>query len=284
MWARTLIAASCVFLMGGQSGCAGCDNPQAGHPGYCDSTGCYECSGPADCWRVSGPPTACRSAAECAEGEKCTNLGCFVVCADDSTCLNGATCNGEFCVPDGVDVHPTGPGTNPDDSPSTEPVPESCAADEECQRADPVLVCDNGKCVEACASNDDCPPDYVCAPCGKCTPKDTPTCGDLRVYCDATKPGSCGANRACLTGHCHVTCDAAAACPVGQVCLSGVCVDDPSPKNPQCVLNKDCANGAFCINGYCHAACTGESCGSAETCSTGGGNQGVCMPDYRPVA
>ena len=71
----------------------------------------------------------------------------------------------------------------------------------------------------------------------------------------------------------------------GAVCQSGVCVDDPNPSSPQCALSSQCAGSAVCINGFCHPKCTSDAgCGPAEICSTGGGSDGVCMPDYRPAS
>jgi hypothetical protein len=279
MWAKTLLAATLGLAVVAINGCSGCDS-SAYYPGYCDTTGCYACSGPNQCWPVPHP--ACGTDLECAVDEKCTDIGCTKVCTADGQCSNGEVCDSGLCAPPSVIPNPIDPNTNNNDNHQV-PVPESCTTDEECQRADPALVCDNGKCIDACTSNADCPPNYVCAPCGKCTPQDTPTCGDSRSYCDSTQPTSCGPNRACLTGHCHMTCDGASPCPIGQVCLSGVCVDDPAPQSPQCVFNADCTN-AMCINGYCHPICTDDTtCGPGEICSTGGGSQGACMPDYQPA-
>ena len=263
----------------GIGGCAGCTEDP--YPGYCDSTGCYACEAEGQCWPVSHP--ACGTDLECAAGERCTSIGCAPVCLNDAECQSGEICEGGFCAPAGVVPTPVDPNTGDDPQPPVA-VPESCTTDEECQRADPALVCDTetGKCIDACTSNADCPPGYVCAPCGKCTPEDTPTCGDSRSYCDVNDPASCGPDRACLTGHCHLTCDGQSACPIGQVCQAGVCVDDPSPQSPQCQFDAQCVN-ARCINGYCHPKCTSDTdCGPAEMCLTGEGTQGVCMPDYRP--
>ncbi|HEY3356229.1 MAG TPA: hypothetical protein VGQ83_23455 [Polyangia bacterium] len=284
MWAKTFIVASVGLAVLGMSGCSGCDGATY-YPGYCDTTGCYACNGPNECWQVSHP--ACGTDLECAANEKCTDIGCALPCTSDAQCVNGEVCDGttDFCAPPGVTPNVIDPNTN--NTHNTVPVPESCTTDEECQRANPALVCDNGKCIDACTSDADCPADYVCAPCGKCTPKDTPTCGDARNYCDATQATSCGPNRACLTGHCHLTCDGQSPCPIGQVCTSGVCVDDPAPVSPQCTYNAQCSAlgmSAVCVNGYCHPTCTADNqCGLAEFCSTGGGAQGVCMPDYRPA-
>jgi hypothetical protein len=235
---------------------------------------------------VSQPAPSCGTDLECATGDKCTNLGCVPTCTDSSTCTGGVTCNGGYCIPPTVSITPVDPNTNPNPNPNPTPVPTSCTTDAECQKADPTLVCDlnTSRCIDACTNDSDCPPNYVCAPCGQCTPAATPSCGEATIYCDTTQATSCGANRACLAGNCHVTCDGNSPCPIGQVCQSGVCVDDPNPSSPQCALSSQCAGSAVCINGFCHPKCTSDAgCGPAEVCSTGGGSEGVCMPDYRPA-
>jgi len=277
MLAKNVFVASLGFALLTVSGCIGCGEEEV-YPGYCDTTGCYSCSGPNQCWPVSH--NACGTDNECPAGQKCTDIGCTAACTSDAECENGEVCDGttNLCAPAGVSPKPINPNPNPDPIQT----PESCTTDEECQKADPALVCDNGKCIDACTSDADCPEGYVCAACGKCTPEATPTCGDATIYCDVNDASSCGANRACLAGNCHITCDASTACPIGQICQAGVCVDDPSPQSPQCVFDANCTalgQQAKCINGYCHPLCTEDAnCGPAEVCKAG-----VCMPDYRPA-
>jgi hypothetical protein len=280
MLAKNIVVISLGMAALALGGCVGCGD-QMDYPGYCDTTGCYACSGPNQCWPVSHG--ACGTDAECAAGERCTDIGCTPACTSDADCVDGEVCDGttDLCAPAGVSPKPIDP-TQLNPNPDPIEVPESCTTDEECQKADPALVCDNGTCIDACTSDDDCAEGYVCAPCGKCTPEDTPTCGDARTYCDVNDASSCGAERACLTGHCHLTCDPGSSCPIGQICQAGVCVDDPSPQSPQCLYNADCTaagQDAVCVNGYCHPTCTEDAgCGFAELC-----NVGVCMPDYRPA-
>jgi hypothetical protein len=277
MLAKKMLVASLGFALLAVTGCVGCGEEMA-YPGYCDTSGCWACSGPDACWPV--PHDSCNADSECPAGQKCTNIGCTPACTSDAECENGEVCDGttNLCAPAGVSPQPINQNPNPDPI----LVPESCTTDEECQKADPALVCVDNKCIDACTSDADCEDGYVCAECGKCTPKDVPSCGDATIYCDVKDASSCGANRACLTGHCHVTCEANSNCPIGQICQAAVCVDDPSPQSPQCVFNADCTaagQSAVCINGYCHPTCTADaSCGPAEIC-----NVGVCMPDYRPA-
>jgi len=278
MLAKRVFVASIAFAALTVSGCMGCSDEA--YPGYCDTSGCYACNGPdfTNCWPVNHD--SCSTDNDCPAGLKCTDIGCTAGCTSDAECDNGEVCDGttNLCAPAGVSPTPINHNPNPDPI----LVPESCTTDEECQKADPALVCDNGKCIDACTSDADCEDGYVCAECGKCTPEDTPSCGDATIYCDVTDASSCGANRACLTGHCHVTCDAASDCPIGQICQAAVCVDDPSPQSPECVFDANCTalgQQAKCINGYCHPLCTEDAnCGPAEICHVG-----VCMPDYRPA-
>lgn len=283
MLAKNVLIASLGVALLTVTGCVGCGEGGS-YPGYCDTSGCWACSGPNQCWPVDH--SACGTDNECPAGQKCTDIGCTPWCTSDADCENGEVCDAAsgLCAPEGVSPKPV--NVNPNPNPIE--IPDSCTTDEECQKADPTLVCDNGECIDACTSNEDCPPGYVCAPCGKCVPEDTPTCGDVTVYCDVNDPNSCGADRACLTGHCHITCTEETACPIGQICQLGVCVDDPNPQSPQCLFNADCTQtgqSAICVNGYCHPTCTADAnCGPYELClGAEEGTSGVCMPDYRPL-
>jgi hypothetical protein len=264
MLARNVIVAALGVVM---VAAAGCSDPTY-YPGYCDSTGCYACDS-RGCWPVSHP--SCGSDQQCAAGETCTDIGCTPACTSDADCTQGEVCDvtSHLCAPAGLRPRPLGPPS----------IPESCQSDEECQKANPARVCVDSKCIEACTSDADCAAGYVCTECGKCAPAEAPTCGDVTIYCDATVADSCGADRTCLAGRCHVACAGDSACPTGQICQLAVCVNDPSPQSPECVFNADCTGTAVCINGYCHPTCAADTdCGTAEMC-----NLGVCVPDPRPA-
>ncbi len=158
--------------------------------------------------------------------------------------------------------------------PSSTSSPRSCAKDQECKGNE---FCDNGSCKERCISDDQCGSGEVCAPCGKCQPEDLPAvCGAAPDFCSASV--DCGAQKTCQAGRCHFQCTQDSQCPVGQLCNSGVCLDDPNPAAPECVMNLDCTSGA-CINGYCHQDCNSSSnCGPTEVCL-----MGLCQPNYSPA-
>ncbi len=241
-------------------GVAGCTerNPRAA--AYCDNQGCYQCDVEKNCWPVDNQK--CSSDAQCASGTQCTTIGCAHPCKADADCGGGDLCITGFCAPSGFGtVSPYVP-------------PAACSNDSGCKAEE---FCNGGQCVPRCKSDDDCGPDSVCTACGKCEPKGVPaTCGTTPSFCSDTT--ACGSGKTCIKNRCHLQCTSSAACAVGQVCSSGLCVDDPNPAAPECVVSLDCSGGA-CINGYCHAACTTSAeCGTGALCQVG-----VCQPDYHPA-
>lgn len=240
---------------------AGCHDRNCGlKTAYCDDSGCFECDENKNCWPV--PNKKCVSDDECNVGDKCTNIGCAALCTSDDQCTGDNICVGGFCAPSGfTTVEPFVP-------------PTSCEGDQDCGSDE---FCEAGKCLAKCKSDDDCGTDMVCSSCGKCQPKGTPaTCGDTQLYCSDTV--ACGDGKSCMNNRCHYTCTGSETCPIGQVCDSGLCQDDPSPSSPECSLDLDCADGS-CINGYCHISCgVTADCGQGELCM-----MGICQPDYHPV-
>jgi hypothetical protein len=252
-----------VFLLSASTtGSVGCpsDYRMGGATAYCDDSGCYECDGDKKCWPVRNPK--CARDTDCEPNSVCTNIGCSKACSSSTDCNESEACVTGYCAPNGFSkVTPfTAPTVCTDDA--------GCKSDE---------FCNNGSCALRCKSDDDCGPNSVCTPCGKCQAKDVPaTCGAQPIFCSDSIP--CGAGKTCLKNRCHVQCKEATICPVGQICSSGLCLDDPSPATPQCFLNLECPDGV-CINGYCHSKCTiSEECSQYSLCT-----MGVCQPDYNPV-
>lgn len=252
-----LIATS--LLAFGAAGCPETPNPNA-TAGYCDGSGCFECDANKHCWQI--PNSKCGSDTDCSAGAVCTSIGCALPCSVQSQCGDNEICVTGYCAPAGfTDVHKFSPAT-------------ACQTDAGCEATE---FCESGKCVPRCKSDDDCGPDSVCAPCGKCQPKGKPaTCGASQNYC--SEQVSCGTGKSCVNNLCRLQCKNTDACPVGQICSSGLCIDDPSPAKPACVLNRQC-DGGLCINGYCHDACaTSVQCGNGELCQ-----MSICQPDFTPA-
>jgi hypothetical protein len=231
-------------------------------PGYCDDSGCYACTDDDTCWPVDNQP--CNGGTQCGANEYCADWGCARVCSFDEDCAIG-----EQCLPAGY--------CGPEDDVGT-----PCETHADCGNG---MFCHDGLCEEGCQSDDDCPGDEVCAACGECQPPDNPVCGEYKELCETS--ADCGADRDCNDlGRCAYECDGAdPTCPLGQVCESGLCVDDPAPSSPECLTAADCdavshctANGCLCVNTYCQPLCEiDDDCLWGQFC-----HLGVCKADYRP--
>ncbi len=255
-----------------QSGCSDDTSGQCAAV-YCDDTGCYACNtDTCSCWSIANVPCE----AGCAQDEYCTDDGiCAKRCTHDGQCDQG-----ERCLADGY----CSPAEEPDKTCSSD---DDCGAGKICEKNDQgEMVCQPAECT----SDDDCRQlygeGYVCADCGRCTPQETPVCGDTKHYCDTSD--QCGPNRVCNEyGKCIFQCGSDGDCPYGQVCSTdGLCVDDPNPDHADaCVYSADCSdlpwcqeNGCLCVNTYCQALCTSDDdCGDKQICDLG-----VCRADYLP--
>lgn len=248
-------------LLGGIALVTSCTEANPTFRSFCDAQGCYQCARGSSCTKVPNKP--CSANAQCSAGQTCTTIGCAASCSGDRGCHGDLVCVKGYCVPDGFKT------VKPKQSVKSCKADADCSSDEYCGA--------NGTCVTKCRSDDECAPGTVCnASCGKCQPADRPaSCGVVPSFCSSAV--KCGDGKRCRANRCHFACGDKTKCPVGQVCRSGLCIDDPAPADPECVLDIDCTNGS-CINGYCHARCSGSSeCGFGMLCQ-----MGVCQPNYYP--
>ncbi|MBN2724110.1 MAG: hypothetical protein JXR95_08585 [Deltaproteobacteria bacterium] len=254
---RKLLLLASVLSLSIFSGCHPTNNDDS--CGYCDDSGCYGCDGDY-CWPIEN--NSCNETETCAEDQICTDFGCASLCQFDADCNLG-----EECMDTGV--------CGPAEAPETK-----CSVDDDCGNG---TICEMSEelgyliCVPGCQSDDECSEGYVCASCGRCVPEENPVCGDSKVFCESDE--QCGTKVCSIDQKCAETCEGTdPLCPTGQICNDGVCIDDPSPEDPECVFSSQCGDDHVCINTYCHATCADDSeCGFGEFCDLG-----VCKADYRP--
>ena len=229
------------------AGCHHDDRPRYSY-GDCNQDGCFGCTDDSkrSCWPLPYQP--CQGAAECKETEICTNVGCAARCAADDDCRLGEVCSAAgHCEPGNVSTNPV---ENPGGSPGPAPGVIPCALDSQCF---PGEACIGGQCTHSAS------------------------CGIPANLCNADK--DCGTGRVCSLGTCHQGCVLGAdACPIGQVCSSGYCIDMP-PQVAQCLFDYQCGPASRCINAVCHPLCgVNSQCGRGEFCDSG-----VCRADIRPA-
>lgn len=130
-------------------------------------------------------------------------------------------------------------------------------------------VCNLGRCEAACKDNSSCSAGLSCIS-GRCRPGDSAACGVTNARC--ISDNQCGANQHCVNRVCASNC-VANQCPLGQVCQSGSCIEDPAPASAQCVFDTDCGGGKGgfrCINAYCLPVCNDNStCLNGASCLKG---------------
>ncbi|WP_394822412.1 hypothetical protein [Pendulispora albinea] len=221
---------------------------------YCDSTGCYQCSGygctpaptkdggsgpsPLDggSSRVDAgksdsgtkPGPQCRYSSECPADKSCVNGQCVPTCSETKPCSPGNKCVTGVCQPD--------------------PGQPQCRVDSECSNAAPKCV--NGQCVPACTEDKDCPEGKYCNPDGACVPDTRP-----KPNCSPTDTSACNANQTCLDGYCKYRCDSDAYCKridarIGWCASDGVCRTQ-NEAHPQCTRGDQCKAPQLCIDNVC---------------------------------
>ena len=157
-------------------------------------------------------------------------------------------------------------------APVFQPKPDTCnGVDDDCNGQvddgatcpDPGDVCDNGKCVQRCGSDE-----FQCPAAGtKCDPSTglcvDPTCIGV----------TCPASEICAAGQCGTPCTGTA-CPYGQTCVGNACLALCS--GVKCPAGEVCAEGA-CIPGC--STCGGIACAAPLACS---GASGACLDPSCP--
>jgi hypothetical protein len=175
---------------------------------------------------------------------------------DSSGCY---ACNGGNCYP--VPGQPT--------KPSPPGMTTTCDNDAACGTGQ---LCNLGTCTPSCSADSNCSSGQSCIS-GRCRPSGSAQCGIAGAEC-AAESSTCSASQTCVSGNCATLCPQGS-CALGQICNSGACVEDPSPKSPQCVFDTDCpgTKGGFrCVNAYCLSTCTDSStCVGGASCL-----QGLC--------
>lgn len=207
--------------------------------GDCNESGCFGCLDDSKRACWPLPYEPCDQAGQCKDGAVCTNHGCATVCKADADCRPA-----EKCTTDGF-CAPTGAATHP----MTPGTTQTCAVDADCGGG---YACLNGSCGHALS------------------------CGIPSLLCASDE--QCGTGRSCDSGACHALCPSGA-CPIGQACNAGLCVDAAPPK-AECLIDFDCGPAHRCINAACHPLCATDSqCGRMAFCDAG-----VCRADMRAKA
>lgn len=252
----------------------------------CDCFSGESCIGN-QCRPSGGDETPCSTDADCDSGETCQNGHCLPtncssredcagatclicvqgecvapppVCQGTSDCCVGYYCNFGTCVPESTD---------------------ECLSDSDCTDDPEFPRCVDGKCVQECVNDIDCPlADQVCVDNHCKTPGCQPETCPTGQWCDTgdgqCKPG-CDANEDCtppdscnyVTHECGEV-DCCGGCPTDKYCdtLTCQCVD-------MCGATHPCPSGYTCeADGRCW--CTEGACPAGSHCNT---STGQCEQD-----
>ncbi len=120
---------------------------------------------------------------------------------------------------------------------------------------------------QACATSDDCPPNFACVS-GECRESGGGGC---------VTDDDCPQGFVCLQAECRPegslpgTCESAADCPQGYYCEGHQCFPcDDSGAHPECGPgiecreDEDCPMDFVCVDGHCHSACNPLDCGDLD--------------------
>ncbi len=286
------VAGACTVLP--SSLCCGVDEDCGG--GTCGPRACID----GECVSLAPPAGCCESAADCDDGDSCTDDRCAAgTCAHDHRlgccsgpfeCDDGDSCTLDGCH-DGLCRH--------------DGVSGCCSADGDCDDGIGCTVdrCVQGGCAAApipgcCSQALDClVGSCLAANCigGRCAASPLGVCCTDDAECASAHPCEAGS---CVSGICVIEplagcCVADADCPTPldacqrPRCLAGVCTTTPEPG----CCTGSCAAGAGCAA----TSCTGHQCLSAPVdaccadggpcvdpgigCNSGTCASGVCSPD-----
>jgi hypothetical protein len=206
-------------------------NTDCNNPLVCSMDKCHDaCHATADCLVgqncvKTDKGTVCQLPAEatCAQTMVCSGT---LVCASDlrcrAGCLSAADCaDKQVCVTgvcaDTTELNTSGqlPPLAPDGGAKVA-VGGTCILNGDCQQS---LVCNQGKCHDACHTSADCPSGQSCVNTG------SGAICQLPVEADCSRT-SCGGAFVCASDlRCRIGCQSPTDCTSGQVCVGGVCAD-----------------------------------------------------------
>ncbi len=132
-------------------------------------------------------------------------------------------------------------------------------------------VCVKGKCGTCFDKDMGCPEGEACVYPGTCSPNpcaDSTDCLSYQ-YCSPTQSGS---SRFCATSCAQV------ACPFGQTCINGDCIEDPCG-------GRTCAERETCVGGQCYNdPCELADCEAGKVCVAIAGAQAGSLPQSACIA
>ena len=207
-----------------------------------------------------GGQVECTSAAECDDGNVCTDDACVDgacvytnnsdPCDDGQVCSEDDVCSNGVCSGTAVGCDDGNPCTN-----------DSCDDEEGCVYIPNSAPCDDG---DACTLGD------VCSE-GSCQGGTVRECDDGNVCTD----DACDPAEGCVYTPNDAACDDGQACSSNDHCSNGVCVGDSDvdcdDDNP-CTEDR-CDDSLGCVHSYNVAACDdGSACTENDAC-----NQGTCQ-------
>ena len=234
----------------------------------------------------------CKTAAECDDGEVCTDDSCAGVCQNThntASCEDGDACTtGDVCTAGSCAGTDTSAADCDDQNPCTD---DTC---------DPVTGCTHPPNTVTCDDGDLCTTGDVCG---------AGTCAGQPMDCDdqdACTDDACVAG-ACVHAHNTAPCQDGDGCTENDLCADGACVGGPkmtcAPANacedPWCVGDpsglfgycetapKQCYDGNVCTTDTCDldSGCVFVPLVGGEACTNGVGLDGVCaqlLPDDPP--
>ena len=216
-------------------------------------------------------------ASDCASGFTCAEGKCL--CLRDAACAAGEACLSGTCGPmpacaQDVDCSAYGRVCEPNQGICLAActTPDDCAPGSDPQLALLLYRCDAGRCVRRCTGTLACGGGLVCFD-GDCVRSNCATLADCPAgtYCTGAQGGVCAPYQACTSpAQCPVEfeCRPFSPCPPGFDCAQSVCQE-----LPRCLVDADCAAPAYCQDRHCQPTTACPCAGAGEICVGG-----VCVP------